>query len=367
MTWHLLSGEFPPDCGGVGDYTADLARALEAAGDRVHIWTPLHTLPDRFGRASRERLADALQETPGIVLLQYVPNALGARGMNLRFCLWLRTLASKGVDVRVMFHEPYFYYSLSRPWRNALAVAQRVMAAVLLQASGTTYLSTDTWRRYLTSTGGGDRFRTLPIPSSVPAAGLPASIAKWRHAFAPAGEPVVGHFGTYGEHVAGELFQLLPIVGAQSPRARFAFIGAGSAEFLERLERRDARLAARSRATGRLDGRETASALRACDLMIQPYPDGITTRRTSAMAGLRNSVATVSTVGALTEPIWAESQAVALAPSGDTARFAELVSSLLKDPAARDGFARRGSRTYEGRFAIEHTIAALRAAPAAAA
>jgi glycosyltransferase involved in cell wall biosynthesis len=366
MTWHVLTGEFPPDCGGVGDYTADLARALEAAGDRVHVWAPRHTLPDRFGRASRRRLAEALQETPGIVLLQYVPNALGARGMNVRFCVWLRTLASKGVDVRVMFHEPYFYYSLSRPWRNALAVAQRVMAAVLLQASGTTYLSTDTWRRYLTPRAGGLRFQTLPIPSSVPGTGSPASIAKWRHAFA-SGEMVVGHFGTYGEHVADELFRVLPLVAARSPHARFAFIGAGGVEFLDRLGRRDARVAARSSATGRLDGEQTASALRACDVMIQPYPDGITTRRTSAMAGLRNSVATVSTKGALTESIWTQSQAVALAPAGDAAAFAEVVSTLLKDPAARDALARRGARTYDGRFAIEHTIAALRAAPAAAA
>ncbi|HXT32333.1 MAG TPA: hypothetical protein VN716_23695, partial [Vicinamibacterales bacterium] len=106
MIWHLLTGEFPPDCGGVGDYTFDLARALSDAGDAVHVWTlarpkgegpdvrgmTLHQLPDAFGSQSRAALEHAWRETPGIVLLQYVPNTLGARGANLPFCRWLRRM-----------------------------------------------------------------------------------------------------------------------------------------------------------------------------------------------------------------------------------------------------------------------------------
>src|ERR1051325_7766931 len=48
--------------------------------------------------------------------------------MNLRFCRWLRDRGREGMDVRVMFHEPYFYFTASRPWRNVLAAVQRVMA-----------------------------------------------------------------------------------------------------------------------------------------------------------------------------------------------------------------------------------------------
>ena len=125
MIWHVVTGEYPPACGGVGDYTAEVALALAMAGDAVHVWVPgaedplasaappvasapvasvaapvasafrrkeletsvrVHELPDRFGRASRRILAAAWRDTPGIVLLQYVPNALGARGANLPFC-----------------------------------------------------------------------------------------------------------------------------------------------------------------------------------------------------------------------------------------------------------------------------------------
>ncbi len=51
--------------------------------------------------------------------------------------------------------------------------------------------------------------------------------------------------------------------------------------------------------------------------MIQPYPDGISSRRTSAMAGLALGLPIVSTSGHLTETIWAEHAAVVLTPIGD--------------------------------------------------
>lgn len=379
MIWHLVTGEYPPDCGGVGDYTATLAQGLVAAGDAVHVWTvrapgaaapvhhdgvAVHELPDRFAAGSRETLARAWRETPGTVLLQYVPNALGSRGLNLRFCLWLRKMHRAGVDVRVMFHEPYFYFCLARPWRNAIAIVQRTMAATLLQAASRVYLSTETWYRYLRAVGVLPPFQAIPIPSSIPEAVLPAAIERFRTQIAPASAPVVGHFGTFGEHVAGELLAVLPSIASRVPDARFALIGAGSREFLERVRREQPDLAARMWASGRLEPADVAAVLRACDVMIQPYPDGVTTRRTSAMAGLKNGVATVSTAGLLTEAIWSRVDAVALPASGDHAAFADAVAALLRDPRARASLASRGAETYRRHFSIERTVATLRGAPA---
>src|SRR5690606_8643604 len=38
--WHLLTGEFPPQRGGVSDYVWSLSGALAGAGDDVHVWCP---------------------------------------------------------------------------------------------------------------------------------------------------------------------------------------------------------------------------------------------------------------------------------------------------------------------------------------
>src|SRR5437899_5775859 len=104
--------------------------------------------------------------------------------------------------------------------------------------------------------------------------------------------------------------RLLPPIAQRCPTARFAFIGQGSTEFLFRLRSRHPHIAARGWASGRLDVADLANALLVCDVLVQPYPDGITTRRTSAMAGLQQAIAVVTTGGQLTEPIWAQSNAV---------------------------------------------------------
>ena len=210
-TVHILTGEYPPQCGGVGDYTRLVADALTAGGFAVHVWCPavtdgvtdgvtLHRLPDVFGHGSRQLLEAALAASPGTVLLQYVPNALGARGANLPFCLWLRRMRGRGTDVRVMFHEPYFYFSWRHPLGNVLALLQRVMAAVLLRASNVVYLSTETWVRYLRPLAPPQTPMVVaPMPSTVPSAADPRDVSRWRarHEGQDGDAAIVGHFGTY--------------------------------------------------------------------------------------------------------------------------------------------------------------------------
>jgi glycosyltransferase involved in cell wall biosynthesis len=371
VIWHILTGEYPPSCGGVGDYTSLVARGLVAAGDTVRVWTPSaedgrddlqRTLPDRFGPRSRDVLGRAWLDDPGIVLVQYVPNAFGARGANLPFCRWVREQAHSGCDVRVMFHEPYFYYSLNRPWRNALAAVQRMMAAELIKASRCIYMSSSNWVRYLSPYAALPDSLVLPIPSTIPERADPRRETHFRASIqGPVPAPVIGHFGTYGEHLAAELMRVFSPLVERPPDVRLAFLGQRSVEFLESLQSVMPDVAARTWASGWLDPRNTAAALRACDLLLQPYPDGVTTRRTSVMAGLQNGVATVTTDGFLTEDVWREALPAALAPAGDTQAMMGVISSLLGDAEARRTLARRGRHIYRERFSIGRTIDALRA------
>lgn len=378
QAFHLLTGEYPPQSGGVGDYTRLVAAGIASRGVDVHVWCPSitagteagvesHLLPDHFGPRSRHALEDALRETPGCLLLQYVPNALGARGANLPFCLWLLRMRRRGMDVRVMFHEPYFYFGWQRPSRNALAVVQRVMAAVLLRASPVAYISTSAWGPYLRPWGANVLVES-PIPATVAETAAQADIDRWRLQFQD-GDPqahVVGHFGTFGDHLATELTAVVPSILDAAPSARFVFVGRGADAFVSDLSRRHATLAPRMRATGALTPGDVAAALGACDLVVQPYPDGVTTRRTSVMAALANGVPVVTTDGLLTEPVWRDERAAALAPAGVPHLLAGAVTDLLRDAVARTALAARGRRVYDERFALAHTIDALLGAGVAA-
>jgi Glycosyl transferases group 1 len=374
--WTILTCEYPPACGGVGDYAAQVAAALAASGDRVTVCTPpssdaalsqpgieVVVLDDVYGPRARRQIDRRLDAERSTVLVQYVPTAFGLRGANLPACRWLlgRSRGAAQEDVRVMFHEPYFEFAWTPVQQSLLSIVQRSMARLLVRASRETYLSTDAWRAYLGSPPHRAPFITLPIPSAVPRCDRPADVSDRRRAcLGAASTHLVGHFGTYGMHIAPMLQAALTTLLRQEPRLSAVCAGAGSAEFVNHLRSKAPALTGRVHSTGRVAAAEAAMVLSACDVLIQPYVDGVTTRRTSVMAGLINGRAIVTTSGHLTEPLWGETRAVAMAPAGDTAEFVRTVRTLLADDGARGALAARGEKTYREHFALAHTIARLR-------
>ena len=195
------------------------------------------------------------------------------------------------------------------------------MAAILLRAASHVYLSTDAWRRYLAPYAPGSRssgFVTLPVPSTIPGCDRIADIAERRRQLLGAStRQLVGHFGTVGPHVAPLLeATLLPLL-TTDPNVSAVCLGTGTDEFVRALVANVPMVRDRIHGAGRVSRSDAALTLNACDLLVQPYPDGVTTRRTSVMAGLLNGRAIVTTTGHLTEPVWAESGAVALAAATD--------------------------------------------------
>ena len=379
-TWTILTPELPPLCGGVGDYTAQVAAALAAAGDDVTVFTPpqasaplpipgvtLVSLGDVYGPASRAEIDRRVAHRSTTMIVQYVPTAFGLKGANLPWCRWLRERSRRpDADIRVMFHEPYFDYGWKPFHQGPLSIVQRAMARMLLRIGGTTYLSTDAWRprlaRYARE-GGRRRFVTLPIPSTIPASRDGDAVAALRRELRrdpAASGAIVGHFGTYGTHVAPLLRPALESLLLADPRLTAVCAGAGSDAFARALVSSQPALAGRLHGFGRTSADRTSTILAACDLMLQPFPDGVTTRRTSVMASLRNARPVLTTAGHLTELVWKETGAVAMTIADDGCAFVEAARRLLADAGERGALARRGERTYRERFALEHTIAALR-------
>lgn len=376
VRWHIVTPELPPDCGGVGDYTAQIAEALARSGDRVSLycpppqarWTSLEdlevvTLGDRFGmRTMRELSTRIKRDGDSRLLVQYVPAVFGRRGTNLAFCRWLLSRRHAGIDVGVMFHEPYLYLRW-RPDHIVTAFTQRAMAAILLDAASRLYFSTDTWRRYLA------RFRpaavqdavTLPIPSAIPCVDSVHAVNATRSASIGNAKYLVGHFGSYGSHIIPILGRALKDLLSSDGRVSALCTGSGSDRFVKRFGSEHPSLRNRLSAVGRASAHDISVQLQACDVLLQPYPDGVTTRRTSVMAGLANGRAVVTSDGKLTEDVWRTTQCVALTPAGDSSALAQATRELLDDAAGREALQCRASSTYASCFALRHTIDALRA------
>ena len=124
LTWHIITGEYPPVIGGVSDYSQVVAEGLAATGDDVHVWCPPLpgsaapngvTVHPMLGHISRRdlRAVDLLLDRfppPRRLLLQWVPQGFGYRSLNVGFCLWLRRRARRGDHVEIMVHEPYLAF-----------------------------------------------------------------------------------------------------------------------------------------------------------------------------------------------------------------------------------------------------------------
>jgi glycosyltransferase involved in cell wall biosynthesis len=351
-TIHVLGATQTAGTGGVSDYTSLLTSGLARRGAAVRSW-------DTAAADVRAELAAALMSQPGRLLVQYVPNAFGRRGANVAFCLWLLALRRRGVDVQVMFHEPYMYFSWHRPLQSALAAIQRAMAAILLRASPVSYVSTERWQRYLAPLAPRrNRFVVVPIPSTVPHESRPEATAQWRRRLAPDAR-LIGHFGTYGAHVRSELAPIVTRLLHDRPDVRVVCLGRGSDQFAAGLDARESVLAGRITGTGALDGQGIADVLRACDVIVQPYPDGVTTRRTSVMAAVACGAATVTSRGFLTEPVWDASGAVRLAAASDAPAHATACARLLSDEPDRRALAARAAEAYDLHFSMERTLDTL--------
>jgi glycosyltransferase involved in cell wall biosynthesis len=142
-------------------------------------------------------------------------------------------------------------------------------------------------------------------------------------------------------------------------------LGRGGETFRDELIEAHPALAGRVDASGELAADDLSRHVSACDLMLQPYPDGVSSRRTSVMVALSHGRPVVTTSGDLSEPLWFDG-AVVLAPADRPDELAAATVSLLASPARLGDLAARGAALYGERFDVRHTVATLRTVSAPA-
>jgi glycosyltransferase involved in cell wall biosynthesis len=371
---HIVTGEYPPMAGGVGGYTAQLASALVEQGQPVHVWTggddgaededgvTVHRVAGRFRPRDLAGLEREMNSIPGArrILVQWTPHSFAARGLNLAFPIWLWKRAAAGKDrVEVIVHEAFIAFGEGNWRRRAAAVVQRAMAAALLRASSKVWVTIPKWEERLRpwTFGKNIPFEWLPVPSNIPAVANVGEIVQIRRELTGFHHPLIGHFGTFRTDVESLLFPAL--LELEVSRAVFLLIGRGSQEARRWILTRRPEMTDRIFATGELDSGAVAANLSACDVLLQPYPDGISTRRGSAMAALSLGVPVVTNLGALSETFWSNTGAIALAGSSSACDLAAETLDLLEDHARRIQMSGEGRDLYQDRFHIRHTVAAL--------
>ena len=376
--WHLITPEYPPKIGGVSDYTFLVAAGLAQAADDVHVWCPtflggtpatsdvtVHRELGEISIADLARVGRLLNRFPAPrrILLQWVPHGYGHRSLNLPFCCWLwGRSAIHGDWIEIMVHEPFLAFREGSWRQDAAALVHRLMTIILVQAAQYVWTSVPSWEGCWRPYALGRRipFRWLPVPANIPVVEDTAGVQAVRLRYAVSEGLLVGHFGTYGASTTSLLERALLALADEPDGCTVMLMGKGSDGFRERLLRKHPRLTERIHATATLTVEALSRHIGACDLLIQPYVDGVTARNGSIMAGLSHGKPVITTSGKWTEPFWKEGKAVALAPAEDTGELVRLVRQLISEPEERSRMGQAARKLYRERFDIAHTVQALR-------
>jgi glycosyltransferase involved in cell wall biosynthesis len=357
----LITGEFPPARGGVGDYTCRLSEALEAEGRAVRVLTRRRWAEDisRVGGEGAEggvgpmevrriTVGAALRAARGsraaVAHIQYQTGAYEMRPTANLLPALMR--ARWGRPVVVTFHDllvPYLFPKAGpvREWANRL-LARTASACVATNPAD--YERLREW--------GARRVELIPIGANVPKR-PPAGYdrAKWRtDRGLPEGAVVAAYFGFLNSTKG--LDDLLRALAALKQKGDYRLLmvggGLGSSDPTNRATAE--KLAALARElgvgdrlvwTGYLPPEGVSAALLAADFAVLPYADGASFRRGSLLAALEHGLPIVTTMpqGQLGVPGWprlVDGENALLVPPGDVGVLAGAMEQLARSPELRE-------------------------------
>jgi glycosyltransferase involved in cell wall biosynthesis len=332
----LITGEYPPQQGGVGAYTQILGRALADAGHSVSVLSGPQAREDD-PRLQLDVAADwnfgcwtvvqswARHRHLDVINLQYQTAAYGMSP-------WIHFLPLRvsAAPVVVTFHDlrfPYLFPKAGplRPW---------IVNRLARSAAGVIATNPEDFERLRAL----PRAALIPIGSNIQATADAAPLRERAEGFE------IVYFGLINRGKGlDQLVEALAQLQAEGRRAHLTIIGsAGSSDPTNQAY--EAELRAKVAAlepgehvtfTGFVAEREVDARLRAADAVALPYLDGASYRRGSLMAALRAGCAIVTTTPAVPAPALRDGETMLCVPPGDSGALKTALARLADDQALR--------------------------------
>jgi Glycosyltransferase len=360
----FITGEYPPQSGGVGDYTQRLGQTLANAGHEILVltivqqrWRILRVSPEGDQALSSDRgmaswrligLGSLIRHIrrlqPDWCHIQY---QTGAYGMHIGVNVLPTILRHSNIATAITYHDllpPYLFpkAGMVREWVTLLP-ARTATAVIVTNPEDEAKLRTSGLQPHL-----------IPIGANIEPV-LPPDYDRtaWRSELGVTGDKaLIGYFGLLSPSKGIDL--LIDVV-IDHPQWHLLIIGgtatsATDRAFAEQVYRRLSIPALRDRVivTGHVTAGQVSAHLSACDLVVLPFRDGASLRRGSLLAALAHGCAVITTPPASSTTAAALTGVVQFAAARPDA-LTTAITTLLKNPIARTRLS-EAARTAARRF-----------------
>lgn len=369
----LLCARFPPEHCGIGDYTYFLSKALAESGYEVDVLTsvgepdtllyPLcrglqvHRVVKSWGPRGLCAIFQACRRLrPDVVILQYGPHAFHARGITFAVNLlpfFLRVMTR--TQVVTNFHELYVPFTAS-PKRSFLALWQRAMAFVIAYGSHRLMVTASGWPEQLRRIAIFRRIAVVPVGSNIPCAEIGREERERirRELLGACDGILIVGFGALHDRDMSGVLEALRHLKAYRP-TKLVWIGAERSDLASRheirVEMEPCALDDVCLWTGFLPHPKVSKILSACDVVILPFIDGISTRRGSAIAALQHGRSLLTTRAGKVDSFFLHGENIYMVSVGDRQALTRGLLELVGSPEMRARIARGAEKLHQASFA----------------
>ncbi len=368
----FLTGEYPPMQGGVADHTAHLARYLVELGLDVDVLTSykavsnlqspfsnlrIHPVITGWGWGCWRQIGGWLHEhRPDVLHIQYQAAAFDLGGWVNWLPWWLGRRRHRP-QVVVTFHDlriPYLFPKAGRlRWRSILALARYSDAVITTNVEDRETL--------IAHAIASDRLSLIPLGSNVEMQ-LPTGYDRklWRARVGVGGEGLLlAYFGFLNESKGGEdLVRALDRLVRRGYDTHLLMIGGqvGDVDPTNRAYAERVRLLVHSLGldervywTGYTSSEEVSANLLAADIVVMPYRDGVSFRRTTLIAALRHGRPVVTTQPELPMAELRDGENILLVPPSHVEALSDAIARLADDGVLRSRLS-AGALVLGGQF-----------------
>src|SRR3990172_800875 len=352
----LVTGEYPPQLGGVGDHVALLREHLEMRGLETWVITARHgplqvdhprtlRLIRRWGFQSMPALVGVLRDLrPDVVHLHYQTGAFGlSPPVNLlQSILRLGRVAGRFVTTFHDLRTPYIFPKAG-PLRRL--IVRRLFSA----GDGSIFVTPEDAAELLgveTDLGElrdvrGKGICVIPVGPNILPVAVTGDKGELRRSLGMAPEAfVVGHIGFRqggkGMRVLGEALRRVQHLDG---KLVVALIGAAEPGSDGRRSDTGSRLGETGRwevtETGPLEPAEFSRRIAACDACLLPYVDGLSLRRSTFMTAIAHGMPVITTRPQAKLQFVENGENVLLVPRDDPTALSRAIASLAQSPEIR--------------------------------